>query len=89
MDKDLGNLTREQLMANVKELRAAIREHRDASLHDLCWYQPKLWGLLPEKTSAEIQVPTREKFMKGCEAFRNSLDTQLPNAQRVDIDFKD
>ena len=47
MDEDLDNLTREELMANVKELRAAIREHRDASLHDLCWYQPKLWGLLP------------------------------------------
>jgi len=28
MDKDLDNLTREQLMANIKELRAAIREHR-------------------------------------------------------------
>jgi hypothetical protein len=89
MDQDLEDLTREELIANVKGLRAAIREHRDASLHDLCWYQPRLWGLLPEKSSIEVLVPTREKFMKGCEAFMNSLDTQLPNAQRVDIDFKD
>ena len=88
MDQDLDNLTRDELMANVKELRAAIREHRDASLHDLCLYQPKLWGLLPEKSSVEVQVPTRERFMKGCEIYRNSLDAQLPNAQRVDIDFK-
>ena len=88
MDQDLDNLTREELMANVKELRAAIREHRDASLHDLCWYQPKLWGLLPEKSSVEVEVPAREKFMNGCEIFRSSLDTQLPEAQRVDIDFK-
>ncbi len=88
MDQDLDNLTREELMANVKELRAAIREHRDASLHDLCWYHPKLWGLLPEKASVEVQVPTREKFIKGCEIYRNSLDAQLPNAQRVYIDFK-
>ena len=88
MDQDLDNLTREELVANVKELRASIREHRDASLHDLCWYQPKLWGLLPEKSSIQVQVPTREKFMRGCEIFRNSLDTQLQDAQRVDIDFK-
>ena len=88
MDQDLDNLTREELVAKLKELRAAIREHRDASLHDLCWYQPKLWGLLPEKSSIEVQVPTREKFMRGCEIFRNSLDTQLQDAQRVDIDFK-
>lgn len=66
-------------MANVKELKAAIREHRDASLHDLCWYQPKLWGLLPEKTSAEIQVPTREKFMKGIVFSINSKEVWTAN----------
>ena len=88
MDQDLDNLTREELVANVKKLRAAIREHRDASLHDLCWYQPKLWGLLPENSSIEVHVPTREKFLKGCEIFRNSLDAQLPEAQRVDVDYK-
>ncbi len=88
MDQDLDNLTREELVANVKKLRAAIREHRDASLHDLCWYQPKLWGLLPENSSIEVRVPTREKFLKGCEIFRNSLDAQLPEAQRVDVDYK-
>ena len=88
MDQDLDNLTREELVASVKELRAAIREHRDASLHDLCWYQPRLWGLLPEKSSVEVQVPIREKFLKGCEIFRNSLDAQLPGAQRVDVDFE-
>jgi hypothetical protein len=89
MDQDLENLTREELISEIKVLREAIREHRDASLHDLCWYQPKLWGLLPEKSVAQIQVPTREQFIKGCEIFRGSLDTQLPDAPRVDIEFED
>ena len=87
MDQDLDNLKREELIADVKELRAATREHRDASLHDLCWYQPKLWGLLPEKSGAHIQVPTREKFMKGCEIFCDALDAQLPDAPRVEVEF--
>jgi hypothetical protein len=62
----LENLTREELIAEIKALREAIREHRDASLHDLCWYQPKLWGLLPEKSVVQIEVPTHDQFMKGC-----------------------
>jgi hypothetical protein len=88
MDEDLENLTREELISEIRALREAIREHRDASLHDLCWYQPKLWGLLPEKSAIQIEVPSRDQFMKGCEIFRNSLDAQLPDAQRVDIDFE-
>jgi hypothetical protein len=89
MDQDLENRTREQLIAEIKALREVIREHRDASLHDLCWYQPKLWGLLPETSSTRIAVPTREQFMKGCEIFRASLDTQLPDAPRVIVEFDD
>ncbi len=88
MDQDLDELTREQLVDQIKQLRAAIRQHRDASLHELCWYQPNLWGLLPEKVSPEIMVPSREKFLRGCEAYRNSLDAQLPQAPRVDVDFE-
>jgi len=34
----------------VKRLRQGIRQHRDSSLHELCWHHPSLWGLLPEKT---------------------------------------
>lgn len=48
MDEDLKLLTNEQLIVEVKRLRAGIREHRDATGHGLCWHHPKLWGLLPE-----------------------------------------
>jgi hypothetical protein len=88
MDQDLDELSREQLVNHIIELRSAIRQHRDASLHDLCWYQPNLWDLLPERVTPEIQIPSREKFLKGCERFRDSLDSQLPLAQRIDIDFE-
>src|SRR5262245_56016315 len=50
MDEDLIQMTREQLIDEVKSLRQGVRQHRDSSLHDLCWHHPSLWGLLPEKT---------------------------------------
>jgi hypothetical protein len=42
MDEDLDSLGREELIAEVKRLRTAIREHRDSSGHDLRWHHPKL-----------------------------------------------
>jgi hypothetical protein len=50
MDEDLENLTPEQLVAEAKKLRQAIRAHRDSELHDLCWYHPEMWDLLPVET---------------------------------------
>jgi len=47
MDEDVNALTREQLIDEVKRLRAGIRTHRDSSGHDLCWHHPDLWSLLP------------------------------------------
>jgi hypothetical protein len=49
MDDDLETLSREELVREVKRLRAGIRAHRDSSGHDLCWHHPQLWGLLPER----------------------------------------
>jgi len=49
-DQDVATLSRDQLVAEVRKLRAGIRQHRDASGHDLCWHQPALWSLLPERT---------------------------------------
>lgn len=57
MDEDLECLTRQELIDEVKRLRAAIRAHRDSTQHQLCWYHPQLWGLLPEKTEPSIVVP--------------------------------
>ncbi len=58
MDEDLDLLTRGELIAEVKKLRAGIREHRDSTKHELCWHQPKLWGLLPEKVDLGTLIQT-------------------------------
>src|SRR5207248_144577 len=75
---DLESFTREQLIAEVLRLRAGIREHRDSTRHELCWYHPKLWGLLPETTDPVPTVPGWSQFLRGCVRYRQSLDEQLP-----------
>jgi hypothetical protein len=87
MDTDLDGFSREQLVAEVKKLRAGIREHRDASGHDLCWHHPALWALLPERTDPVPTVPAWPQFLEGCIRYRRSLDTQLPDAPRTDKPF--
>jgi hypothetical protein len=42
MDKDLEQMSREQLIGEVKKLRQGIRHHRDGSGHELCWHHPAL-----------------------------------------------
>ena len=80
MDEDLNRLSRDDLIAEVLRLRAGIREHRDGTGHDLCWHHPKLWGLLPERLDPQIAVPPWPKFLRGCVAYRESLDRQQPDA---------
>jgi hypothetical protein len=89
MDTDLDGFTREQLIAEVKKLRAGIRAHRDATGHDLCWHHPALWGLLPEKTDPVPSVPAWPQFLEGCIRYRRSLDRQLPDAPRTGARFRD
>jgi hypothetical protein len=74
MDEDLDQMSREQLVAEVKRLRGRIREHRDSSGQDLCWHHPALWGLLPEKSDPLPQVPPWPEFIAGCVRYRASLD---------------
>ncbi len=87
MDEDIDTLSRDALVAEIKKLRAAIRLHRDASGHDLCWHHPALWSLLPEKTSPALVVPEWPQFMRGCIKYRQSLDVQLAGAPRVGEEF--
>jgi hypothetical protein len=89
MDDDLERLSHEQLVAEVKKLRAGIREHRDSTQHELCWHHPQLWSLLPEKLDAKLAVPAWPQFLRGCLKYRESLDAQLPHAPRVDEEFDD
>lgn len=87
MDEDLDGMPREMLVEEVKKLRAGIRRHRDARLHELCWHHPDLWGLLPEKTDPLPDVPEWPRFLEGCIRYRRSLDEQLPQAPRRDLPF--
>jgi hypothetical protein len=89
MDEDLNELSREALIAEARRLRNAIREHRDASGHDLCWHHPKLWGLLPERTDPQPTVPDWPHFLRGCIRYRQSLDAQLPDAPRAPVELED
>ena len=83
IDDDIDKMDRVALVSEVKRLRAAIREHRDSSGHDLCWHHPKLWSLLPEGASALPAIPEWPQFLRGCVKYRESLDRELPQAQRT------
>jgi hypothetical protein len=87
MDDDLDQLSREQLVAEVKRLRDGIRAHRDVSGHELCWHQPGLWGLLPEQSDPLPVVPEWPQFMRGCVRYRQSLDEQASGTPRSDKEF--
>lgn len=80
MDEDLRDLSREQLLDEVKRLRAGIRAHRDSTGHDLCWHHPDLWNLLPDKLTPEIAVPPWPQFLRGCVRYRESLERERPQA---------
>jgi hypothetical protein len=88
MDTDLDQMTRDELIAEVKMLRQGIRRHRDSTVHELCWHHPALWGLLPEKTDPLPVVPEWPQFMQGCVRYRQSLDEQAPNAPRTNRSFE-
>ena len=90
-DHDLATMDRDQLVAEVKRLRAGIRTHRDSTGHDLCWHHPDLWGLLPEPVTPDVAVPPWPKFLRGCLRYREALERELarapseriPNASRA------
>jgi hypothetical protein len=87
-DHDLAGLNREQLLSEVKRLRAGIRAHRDSTGHDLCWHHPDLWGLLPERIAPDVAVPPWPKFLRGCLRYREALDRELPDAPSADHEYE-
>ncbi|CAG9168289.1 hypothetical protein CURE108131_16185 [Cupriavidus respiraculi] len=89
MDEDLDGMSREQLIAEAKRLRAGIRRHRDSSGHELCWHHPDLWALLPERSDPVPVVPAWPQFLEGCLRYRQSLDAQLPDAPRTDRPYSE
>jgi hypothetical protein len=87
MDEDLGQFSRDELIAEVKRLRAGIRDHRDSTGHNLCWHHPQLWGLLPEPMPQDLAVPAWPQFLRGCLRYRESLDRELPDAPRLQAEY--
>jgi hypothetical protein len=88
MDEDLAKLSRDELTAEIKRLRAGIRKHRDSSEQDLCWFHPELWGLLPETVSPDVAVPAWPHFLRGCLKYREALDRELPHAVRTATEYR-
>jgi hypothetical protein len=82
VDDDLHTMTREELIVEARKLRDGIRSHRDSTGHELCWYHPALWGLLPERTDPVPTIPIWPVFLDGCVRYRRSLDQQAPDAPR-------
>lgn len=89
MDDDLDLMSRDELISEVKRLRAGIRAHRDTTEQELCWHHPALWGLLPEKSDPQPTVPGWPQFIRGCVRYRQSLDQQLPDAPRTEREFEE
>lgn len=89
MDEDLERMSATELIAEVRKLRAGIRNHRDSTGHELCWHHPDLWALLPDLTDPVPTVPAWPVFLRGCLRYRESLDQQLPNAPRSDTPYQD
>jgi hypothetical protein len=74
VDSDLDQMSVDELRSEVRKLRNAIREQRDQKGHDLCWFVPELWDVLPEKSRPKPEVPPWPEFIQRCAAFRQSLD---------------
>lgn len=89
MDEDVDRMEHDQLVTEVKKLRAGIRAHRDSSGHELCWHHPALWNLLPERTDPVPIVPEWPVFIRGCVKYRESLDIQASGAPRTDEPYGD
>jgi hypothetical protein len=89
MDTDLDQMSHEELVEEVRRLRQGIRVHRDTTEHELCWHHPQLWGLLPEATDPLPVVPEWPQFLRGCVAYRQSLDEQAVSAPRTSRPYRD
>jgi hypothetical protein len=67
-------LENRELKKEVAKLQDGIRKHRDASGHNLCWFVPELWDLLPDKKEIKLSVPPKDEFLSCCRIYRDSLD---------------
>jgi hypothetical protein len=83
VDEDLESMSRDELEAEIINLRNGIGAHRDSALHELCWHHPALWGLLPEKTDPLPAVPDWPQFLRGCGGTGSPSTGSCPRPREV------
>jgi len=86
-DTDLEAMERSALLAHARAMRRAIRAHRDATGHELCWHHPDMWRLLPDPPKVRPVVPEWPQFLRGCIAYRAALDRELKDAPRTESEY--
>jgi hypothetical protein len=74
MDEDLDKMDQATLLSTAKAMRTAIRKHRDSSGHNLCWFHPEMWCLLPDSPSSAPDIPAWPEFICNCAQFRSTLE---------------
>jgi hypothetical protein len=57
VDQDLEVKSRAELVEELRRVRSALREHREAG----CWHNPKLWELLPENAPPRVSAACDEE----------------------------
>ncbi len=91
MDEDLDQMSREELIAEVKKLRQGFRRHRASTGHELCWHHPAFWGLLTEKQ--DLCQPSQSDRSFSVAAFatasRSMNSYLMPLAHARNIKYKD
>lgn len=69
-DKELNEVSRDELISEIYRLRKGIRYHRDEKGDDRCWLDDqKLYELLPETGNKDFTLPPKEKFLQSCNRF--------------------
>jgi 8-oxo-dGTP diphosphatase len=65
----------EQLKRRVEELEAAIRKHREATGHNMCWENDEeLWAVLADGVVLDHTAPEHCEFFRKCIEYRESKD---------------
>lgn len=68
-------MTEVELRARVAELEAAIRKHREATGHEMCWENDEeLWSTLGDGVVIDHTPPPWCEFMQRCAEYRASKD---------------
>jgi hypothetical protein len=72
-------------LKKLKELRQAIRSHRDQKGDDRCWLDdPGLWALVDGSISEPKAPPPFEEMMAACRAFYVHRRSDAPDAAPAD-----